>query len=88
MALVALAQAVTTTWFGPRSPYWMDKLGAGGVADQLGDGEGRDLVGPLFEQPLVLDFDRFQAADAGAEDHAAAPGVLLGEVDARVASRR
>ena len=72
----------------PAQPVLDRQLRAGGVADQLGDGEGRDSLGPLVQQPLVLDFDRFQAADAGAEDHAAAPRIVFREVDARVARRR
>ena len=38
-----------------------------------------------MQQPLDLRFDLVQAADARAEDHAAAEGVFLGEVDAGVA---
>ena len=43
------------------------------------------LSGPFVEQPLVLDLDRLQPADARTENHAAAPGVFLREVDARIA---
>ena len=39
-------------------------LPAGGVDHQLGNGEGRDLVGALVQQPLVLRLDLVQAADA------------------------
>ena len=63
-------------------------LAAGRVDHQLGDGEGGDLVGPLVQQPVVLDLDLSQAADARAQDHAAAARVFLREVDARVARRR
>ena len=88
MALVALAQAVTTTWFGPRSPYWMASCALAALPISLGMVKAETLSGPLSMQPLVLDLDGFQAADARAEDHAAAPRVLLGEVDPRIARRR
>ena len=39
----------------------------------------------LFRAAAVLNLDRLQAADARAENHAAAPGVFLREVDAGVA---
>ena len=61
------------------------KLRAGGVADELRNGEGRDLVGAFIQEPGVLDFDRFQAADARAENHGAAAAVFLGEIQAGVA---
>ena len=88
MALVALAQAVTTTWFGPRSPYWIESWPLAALPISLGMVKAETLSGPFVEQPLVLDLDRLQAADARAEDHAAAAGIFLGEVDARVARRR
>ena len=47
-------------------------MAAGGVDHQLGNREGRDLVGALVQQALDLRFDFVQAADARAEDHAAA----------------
>ncbi len=85
MALVALAQAVATAVLGPRRRILDGELSAGGVDHQLRDGEGGDLVGALLQQPRVLLFDLAQAADAGAEDHAAAERIFAGELDAGVA---
>ena len=48
------------------------------LAISLGMVKAETLSGPFVEQPLVLDLDFVQAADARAEDHAAAPGVFLG----------
>ena len=87
MELAALAQAVTMHSFGPAQPPLDRHLAAGRVGDQLGNGEGRDLVRPLDQQPLVLGFDLRQAADARTDHHAAAERVVLGEVDARVLDR-
>jgi hypothetical protein len=56
---------------------------AGGVDHELRDREGRDLVDPLVEQPLLLDLELPEASDPGADDDAAPEGILLLEVDAR-----
>ena len=72
MALVALAQAVGHRVVRAAQPVLDREVAAGGVEHQLGDGEGRDPVRPLVQQPLDLDLDLLQAADARAEDHAAA----------------
>ena len=39
-------------------------LAAGGIDHQLGNGEGRNFVGPFVEQTLDLGFDLVQSADA------------------------
>ena len=87
MALVALAQAVTTAALGPRSPYWIESCPLAALAISLGMVKARDLVGPFVQQPVVLGLDLIQPADARADHDAAAEGVFLGEVDARVADR-
>ena len=81
---MALAQAVTTTWFGPRSPYWMANWALAALPISLGIVKAETLSGPFVQQPLMLDLDRLQTADARAEHHAAAPGILLREVDPRI----
>ena len=60
---------------------------AGRVEHQLGNRERGDVVRALGDQPLVLRFDFGEAADAGAENHAAAERVFLREVEARVVHR-
>ena len=85
MALVALAQAVATAWFGPRRPYWIESWPLAALTISLGMVKAETLSGPLSSSRWCWIFDLAQAADAGAEDHAAAAGVFLGEVDARVA---
>ena len=85
MALVALAQAVTTTWFGPRRPYWIDTWALAALPISLGMVKAETLSGPLSSSRWCWTSIVSQAADARAEDHAAAPGVVLREVDARVA---
>ena len=47
MALVALAQAVTTTWFGPCSPYWIDSWALAALPISLGMVKAETLSGPL-----------------------------------------
>ena len=76
MALAALAQAVTMHCVGPAQPPLDRDLAAGRVGDQLGNGEGRDLVRTLVQQPLVLGLDFPQAADARTDHHAAAERVF------------
>jgi hypothetical protein len=70
--LVALAQAVQSEVDG--------KLRAGGVADQLGNGKGRDFVGAFVQEAGMLDFDCLESANARAQDDGAAGGVFLGEI--------
>ena len=45
-------------------------VAAGGVDHQLGNREGRNLVGAFVQQAFDLRLDLVQAADAGAQDDA------------------
>ncbi len=85
MALVALAQAVATAEFGPRRPYWIETWPLAALTISLGMVKAETLSGPCADSRAMLGFDLVQAADAGAEDHAAAKRIFLREVEAGVA---
>jgi hypothetical protein len=81
MALVALAQAVTTV--APQAEPDGD-LSASRVGDELWDGEGGYLFRSPFQQALVLNLDFPEPADPRAKHNATAEGLFLGEIQARV----
>ena len=63
------------------------EVAAGRVEHHLGHDERAETrSGPFSISSLHLLFDLVQAADAAAEDHAAAVGVFLGEIEARIAA--
>ena len=62
-------------------------VGGGHVADGHGDEEGGDLVKALLGALHALVLEGDEAADAGGQDHGAAVGVLLGEVQAALLHR-
>src|SRR5438128_1336347 len=60
---------------------------AGHVADEHWNGEGGDALRPFVHQRAELVFERFQSADAAADDHAEAIAIDLPQVDAAILNR-
>src|SRR6266436_3148378 len=60
---------------------------AGHVADEHWNGEGGDALRPLVHQRAELVFQRFQPADAAADNHAEAVPIHLLQVEAAVLDR-
>ena len=77
MALVPVAQAVTTALTGPRAPKAMETCPAAMLPMIMGTKKGLKVAGPLLEVYLVLAFDGADPADAGANHYPDPPGIRL-----------
>ena len=73
---------------GPLMPNRIETLPLAALAISRGTVNGLTRLTPRVDEDLVLLLERLDAADAAADDHAAAVGVFLGEVDARRPSPR
>ena len=87
IAFEPVAQAVATAVLGPLRWKRIETLPLAALAISRGTVNGLTAADAALVEDLVLLFDRFDAADAAADEHAAAVAVFLGEVDARVLDR-
>ena len=87
MALEPVAQAVATAVFGPVMPKMDRDIAAGGVDHQPRDGERADPADAARFEDACLLFERFEPADAAADDHAAAVELFFGKIEPRIFDR-
>ncbi len=76
MECALVVQAVAVASFGPLAPKRMETCPAARFTMAAGMKNGEILRGPPFEQRRVLALDDVESADAGADVHADAFGVL------------
>ena len=81
MALFEVAQAVTMHMFGPRNPNSIEINPLAMLLISIGMVKAETRLGPFVEQNGVLVFERFQSADAAADENAEAIAVHFVQVD-------
>ena len=75
MACAPVEQAVTTAWFGPFRPCWIETWPAARLISRPGMKKGEMRRGPFSRRVMRGILDALQAADAGADQDAG--GVLV-----------
>ena len=80
MAWPPVAQALTTAMLWPAQPVFDRDLAGCGIGQHVRQEEGRDAAGPALEQRLHALADHRDPADAGADHHAEAIRVGIGQV--------
>ena len=73
--LLEVAQAVTMHMFGPRNPNSIEMMPLAMLLISIGMVNGETRDGPLFIKIVELLLERFQAADAAADDRAEAVAI-------------
>ncbi len=88
MEWALVVQAVAVAEFGPFRAGADGNVARGQVDDGSRNEKRRDAAGAFFEQIPVLALDDFESADAAADDHADAFGVLRIDLEAGLRQRK
>ena len=87
IALLEVAQAVTMHMFGPRKPNSIEIRPLAMLLMSIGMVKAETRRRAFVDQRAVLVFERFQSADAAADEDAEAVAIHFFEIDAGIAHR-